>query len=470
MSKALAVAWREFRQTALTKMFLFAMIGIPLFMVVIMGLAVILISGHEQPPLIGTVVVADSDGEVANAARIEFDSDRMEREFQREMQEAAEQAQDMLKKPGAGALSGEGFDPTSFNSMPMGRGVVRVAIEDARTSDPGINEKLRKRIQDGEILAAVVVPESVINIDGADDETRGPADFELLIGPDLVDDHATLLERKLGQAIVRVRAERAGLDPDKAAAMLRRPGSMTRRVFETGQTASESSDVRGFRQMIPMFFMLLLWISTFTAGQHLMMSTIEEKSNRVMEVLLSAISPMQLMIGKILGHGAVGLIIVTIYTGLGIVGLGIFALMHLISLSSVLYLAVYFFMAYFMVATIFAAVGSAVSDIREANILITPVMIVMMVPFMLWLPISNSPNGGLATVCSFLPPLIPFAMILRLSAEETVPLWQIPVTMMWGYICVIGMVWMAAKIFRIGVLMYGKPPNPLELVKWLRYR
>ena len=471
MSKALAVAWREFRQTALTKMFLFAMVGIPLFLVAIMAIAVVLVMGHEQPPLVGTVVVADATGEVAAAARFELDPKHLEREFEREEREAAEQTRDMLENPNAGRLGSGSFDPSNFDSMPAARGEVRIVIEAARSTDPGISATLRERIHSGEILAAAIVPERVVTLpdDDAADAGRGAA-FDLLVSPELVDDHASLLERKLGQAVVRVRAQRAGLDPDKAAAMLRRPDSNTSRVLATGETASEGEDVRGFRQMIPMFFMMLLWISTFTAGQHLMMSTIEEKSNRVMEVLLSAVSPMQLMIGKILGHGAVGLIIVTIYTGLGILGLGIFAMMHLISISSVIYLAVYFFMAYFMVATIFAAVGSAVSDIREANILITPVMIVMMVPFMLWLPISHAPNGMLATVCSFLPPVIPFAMILRLSAEETVPLWQIPVTMMWGYICVIGMVWMAAKIFRIGVLMYGKPPNPIELVKWLRYR
>jgi ABC-2 type transport system permease protein len=470
MSKALAVAWREFRQTALTKMFLFAMVGLPLFLVAIMGVAVLLVMQHEEPPLVGKVVVADATGEVAAAARIELDRERMQREFEHEMREAQGDARKILENPGAGGFGPGSFDSSSLESLPAMRGDVRIDIEEARSTQPGISDELRRRINAGEILAAAIFSEHVINAPDSDATGVEANEFELLISPELVDDHTSLLERKLGQAVVRVRAQRAGLDPDEAAAMLRRPDSKTRRVLATGETTSEGEGVRGFRQMIPMFFMMLLWVSTFTAGQHLMMSTIEEKSNRVMEVLLSAVSPMQLMVGKILGHGAVGLIIVSIYTGLGIIGLGVFTMMHLINISSVIYLAVYFFMAYFMVATIFAAVGSAVSDIREANILITPVMIVMMVPFMLWLPISNSPNGTLATVCSFLPPVIPFAMILRLSAEETVPMWQIPATMIWGYLCVLGMVWMAAKIFRIGVLMYGKPPNPLELVKWLRYR
>jgi ABC-2 type transport system permease protein len=117
-----------------------------------------------------------------------------------------------------------------------------------------------------------------------------------------------------------------------------------------------------------------------------------------------------------------------------------------------------------------AAVGSAVSDIREANTLFTPVMILLMLLWGLWWPISNDPNGAIATAFSFIPPAIPFAMVLRLAADEPVPLWQVPATILWGYVCVVLMVRGAARIFRVGVLMYGKPPSLLELAKWVRYR
>ncbi len=91
------------------------------------------------------------------------------------------------------------------------------------------------------------------------------------------------------------------------------------------------------------------------------------------------------------------------------------------------------------------------------------------VPWVLWMPISQSPNGSIATAFSFIPPMTPFVMIMRLGADEPVPFWQIPATVIWGYVCVAGMIWMAAKIFRVGVLMYGKPPTPFQMLKWLRY-
>ena len=263
---------------------------------------------------------------------------------------------------------------------------------------------------------------------------------------------------------------RSDLDPDTAMAMLRRPRSSTRRLLASGEELQESANLREIRaQIIPMAFMMLLWIAVMTSSQHLMMSTIEEKSNRVMEVLLSAVSPFQLIAGKIFGHGFVGLLIMAIYSGLAIASLVSFALLNLIDLADLVYLVIYFFMAYFMIASIMAGVGSAVTDIREANTLMMPVMLIAMIPLILWMPISQDPNGGIGTAFSYIPPAIPFVKILRIAADEPVRVWQIPATIAWGYICVAGMVWMAGKVFRVGVLMYGKPPSPWQLLKWLRY-
>ena len=214
---------------------------------------------------------------------------------------------------------------------------------------------------------------------------------------------------------------------------------------------------------------MLLWIAAFTGGQHLLMSTIEEKSNKVMEVLLSAISPMQLMVGKIIGQGLVGLLLVAVYSSLSVAGVIAFAAGGFIEPMQLVYLFVYFIMAYLMISTMFAAVGSAVSDIREANNLVTPVMLVVMVPWMLWFPISQSPNGMIAQIFSYIPPATPFVMILRTTADEPIAAVEILLSIVWGGICTVGMMWMAAKIFRIGVLMQGKPPSIFQLLKWLRY-
>ena len=207
-----------------------------------------------------------------------------------------------------------------------------------------------------------------------------------------------------------------------------------------------------------------------SGGQYLLMSTIEEKSNKVMEVLLSAVSPLQLMAGKIIGQCLAGLIIVGVYSSLGLTSLVALKSMDLVTTAQLVYLAVYFIMGYLMMSSINAAIGSAVSDIREANSLVGPLMMLFAVPWVLWMPISQAPNGAVAVAFSFIPPVIPFVMILRVAAEEPVAAWQIAASIVWGFACTAGMIWMGARIFRVGVLMTGKPPSPWELLKWVRYR
>jgi ABC-type Na+ efflux pump permease subunit len=468
VSKVATIALREFKQTVLRKVFLIGIIGVPVLIAAALGMAVVAMLGHEQPPLVGAIAIVDPSGEVAAAARVELDPARIEadrRKQAEEIQEAVESAAGpagMRAPPGAAG-------PARFD-MGIGQGVVDVEVESHPGASASEIEALRGRVRSGGLLAAAIIAAPLLDppAPGLDRDERPR--LELIVGEGLDADHAGFLERRLGSAVVRVRAQRLGWDPDQAMAVLQRPEASTRRILRSGQETDENSGLREVRsQIIPMAFMMLIWIGVFTSSQHLMMSTIEEKSNRVMEVLLSAVSPMQLMAGKILGHGAVGLLIVLIYSSLTIAGLVSFALLAG-QWADLAYLFVYYFMAYFMIAALMAAVGSAVTDIREANTLITPVMMVVMIPLFLWMPISQAPNGGIATAFSFIPPAIPFVMILRIAADEPVPVWQIPLTIVWGYAAVLGMVWLAARVFRVGVLMYGKPPSPAQLIKWARYR
>jgi ABC-2 type transport system permease protein len=129
---------------------------------------------------------------------------------------------------------------------------------------------------------------------------------------------------------------------------------------------------------------------------------------------------------------------------------------------------VYFVIAYFTIASMMAAIGSAVSELREAQTLMTPVMTLMIIPWVLWLPISRAPNSLLAQILSFVPGPNPFVMVIRLCGSEPVPFWQIPASLAVGAAGAVFAAWSAAKIFRIGALMYGKPPNFRTLIKWVR--
>jgi ABC-2 type transport system permease protein len=472
MSKVLHVAWRDFKQTVMRKIFLIAILGIPAAMVAGFALIILFVVTHKEPPLIGTVALVDPTGEVAPAAEAEFHPDRIARDVQQQIEQAQEASEERMRRGGGSPF---GSSPATTFEMDIGSLDAEIGVEQHRDPNETQLAALKERVLGGALLALAVFDEAVLQPPDPGTERKHRPKFELYASDAIDDDHVSFLERRLGKAVVRVRAARADLDPDQALAMLSQPESITSRVMPGGEEAEEGRELRELKQVIPMIFMMLLWIATFTSGQHLMMSTIEEKSNRVMEVLLSAVSPFQLMMGKIFGQGGVGLLIVLIYTMIGVASIVVLDLLQLINAAAMIeftalaYLFVFFFMAFLMIASIFAAVGSAVTDIREANTLVTPVMFVVMIPLILWMPISQAPNGGVATVFSFIPPAIPFVMILRVAADEPVPTWQVPATILWGYLCVGGMIWMAAKIFRVGVLMYGKPPSLLQLLKWARY-
>ena len=125
-------------------------------------------------------------------------------------------------------------------------------------------------------------------------------------------------------------------------------------------------------------------------------------------------------------------------------------------------------MAFFFIACMMASIGSAVNEMREAQALMGPVMMIVMLPLLAWMPIVKSPNGSFATIASFVPPMTPFVMALRLGTNQVIPIWQIAATLVIGFAAMLIFIWLTAKIFRIGILMHGKAPNFMTLLCWIR--
>lgn len=456
--KVLAVAWRDFKHTALTKAFIIAGIGLPALVLGAVILIIVLFRPNV-PPLEGTVAILDPSGLIAAAARHELTPERIKERVQAILGEAREEF-------GASAQSFGLAEETVERAIPQ------IDLEVVAFDNPAAVNALKERVRTGEFVALAITADNVLDVHGIAEGSAATADpsalpLSLFLRSGTAPNHTRLLLGVLRDAVVRARAAHSGHSYEQLRALMTRPPIEPIRITETGGETRESAETR---MLIPMAFMILLWIATFTSGNQLLTSTIEEKSNRVMEVLLSAVSPMQLMTGKILGQAGVSFVMMAIYAGLGLLGLAAAARADLVAPIQLVYLGLYFIMAYFMIASIMAGIGSAVTELRDAQSLITPAMLVLMIPLVLWLPISENPNGMLATITSFVPPLIPFVMILRVtSASEQPALWQIVASLIVGYASMVAMVWMCAKIFRIGVLMYGKPPSPIELFKWLRY-
>ena len=441
LSRIMTIAWREFKHTVFTKGFIIGALAFPLVMFGLIGLMPLLVS-DKPTPVTGTVVVADSDGAVAQA-----------------MAEAFRQYREPSPTAIATGSPFDEFDPDSLDAM--GRGVVQVDI--SRVALDSDLAPIRSRVQEGSLLGLVEIPAGLLESNPSDD-----LEISLLVPSGSPTKTTALIERLAREATVVARVERSGGDLDATRALLRHPRSATARLNAEGNTAREDIKIRYF---LPGAFMMLMWIAAFTSANQLLTTTIEEKSSKVIEVLLSAASPLELLAGKIAGQSLVSALMLSTYGVAGLSGLAMIAALDLVPISTLLLFIVWFVLAYLMVASIMTAIGSAVSDLREAQSLVQPAMIVMMVPLMLWLPISENPTGWLATVASFIPPCGPFVMVLRTTgAMEPIPEWQIAVALLVNAAATVGLVWAAARIFRVGVLMQGKPPTPRELIRWARAR
>ena len=438
MRKTLTVAWREFRHTAMTKAFLFGAIVMPILM---MGLFIVvapLLADSNDTPLTGTIIVVAPD------------------DVTKKIQEQITKTPDTLLK-----ITDQ--LPTSLqtelitSSMKPPTATVDLTIVSAPENEL---ETLKNEIRNGTYNGLIVVPESLL--ENQESEER----LEVFIPSNFSPNHTELLTAATSRSVVDVRLQRLGHQPDDIYALVQRPRITATRLSEDGREAKDNEIAR---RIIPMAFMMLLWIATFTSGNYLLTTTIEEKGNKVMEVLLSAISPMQLLGGKILGQAGVSAVILGMYGSAAFAGLLTFALLDIIPIWHLLLFGFFFIIAYFMVATIMAAVGSAVSELRDAQSLMGPIMLILIIPMVLWPVLAEHPNGIIATVTSFTPPLLPFIMILRItSSTEPVAIWQILLSMGISIGSVLLMVWMCSRIFRIGILMQGKPPSILQLVKWIR--
>ena len=274
----------------------------------------------------------------------------------------------------------------------------------------------------------------------------------------------TAVQQSLRNAIVGARLAARDLDRATIDALVRVPRVRAVAVGESGEHGAAG----GLNFVLPLAFMFLLFMGVMGSGQGLLTTTIEEKSSRVIEVLLSAVSPMQLMAGKLLGHMGISLLGMSLYIALGVLTLSSFSLFGLLDPSLIVYLLIFYLIAFFTIGSLMMAVGSAVNELREAQSLMMPITLLLIVPWIFWMPISRNPNSTLALVASFLPPVSSFGMLLRISSTSPPPAWQVWLSIAIGVAGVVGATWVAAKVFRIGLLMFGKAPNFATLVRWVR--
>ena len=258
------------------------------------------------------------------------------------------------------------------------------------------------------------------------------------------------------------------------------------RTVKLNDDGSESTSSTQLAYIIGIVFTLAVYMFITLYGSMVMQGVSEEKTNRIVELMVSSVRPFDLMAGKIIGIGLVGLTQLILWALLTMIGVGAISaltattpdavqtLEWMAALSSfnlpllLLSFAAFFVGGYLLYAALFAAIGSVIDHPEDAQQFMMPVMLVLVFALYAGIYSLDNPDGPLAFWCSLIPFTSPVVMMMRLPFD--VPLWQPLLSIALLYAIAIGVTWLSGRIYRVGILLYGKKPNLKEMVRWITYK
>ena len=327
--------------------------------------------------------------------------------------------------------------------------------------DLSLSERVRKK----ELLAYVTISANVVS--GA---KPGETVVAYHSNSPTYDDVVDWLSPLINKRVQELRAVEENLSPAVLDKLLQRTsvanlGLVSRDESGVVKKAEKTNEVASF--MLPFGLMMLMFMVVMIGASPLVQSVIEEKTNRIVEVLLGSIPPFQLMLGKLLGVVAVSLTIVTVYMVGGFVAMRMSGYGAMFPTHLVWWFIAFQALAVLLFGSLFIAIGAAVTDLREAQSLMTPVTLIVIIPMFVWLNVLKEPQSTFSTVMSLIPPCTPMLMILRQAVPPGVPAWQPILGIILVLITTLACVWAAGRIFRVGILMQGRGAKFGEMIRWV---
>ena len=328
-----------------------------------------------------------------------------------------------------------------------------------------VRRDLNRRIAAEELDAYLVFPSDILH----NPESK-PAYYGRNIGDVLT---LSQIQERLNLAVNRQRLILAGVDEERLNALSQPIELDTYPVNEKGE-AGERDSGAGFLMVFLVGFAIYLTILMY--GQVILAAVVEEKETRIAEILFSSVASFPLMMGKLIGVSLVALTQLSIWGATfvaagawmlrasGVEGLNIPQLQPLY----VLYFLLFFLLGYFLYASIYALIGSMVTTTQEGGQLAMPVVMLLVFGFYLAFPVIRSPSSPLAFWVSMVPFFAPITMVIRI-VSQTPPVWEIILSLFIGFVTVLALLWLTARIYRVGMLMYGKRATIPEVMRWLRH-
>ena len=409
-SKAFILARREYSALVRTRAFIFGLLLAPL----LMSIALFLLPSHSTP----------GDGGPREVVLIDHSTE----------------------------LAGP------FGEALRAAGLVLVLLEPAADA-PALSSVYENRVRDGTLAAFVVIGPSVLAGSEGDPTAR-----VVVTVRNLAQQSTSWLHQTLGDLISLERLEAAGVDPERARRILGGVNVELRLPDSDGKTGIELAVQAA---ALPLLTLLMVFFAVMSSAPYMLHSIIEEKQQRIAEVLLGSVSPFDLMTGKLLGAAGAGLTVVAVYAVMGRAFAGHFDVQIQLHPGFVLLALLDVLVALILFGSLFLAAGAAATELKDAQGWMMPLTLLLTLPMMSISQLLSNPDGNLATGLSLFPLTAPLILPVRL-ATTTVPAWQIAVSVLGTLAFTFGSVWMASRIFRIGILSQGRAPRLGELIHWIR--
>ena len=337
--------------------------------------------------------------------------------------------------------------------------------ESDAASDERADAALSERVRQGELFAFFMIDESVF---APGENTDPPLAYHTE-----TPSYSALpnwLERTVNNEVKRVRMQELNVDPAALAAVnqfvpMRRFGLVD--ADEQGNVVDAMEENRAITFGVPFGGMMLMFMMVMTVAPTMLNNVLEEKMQKIAEFLVSSVSPFQLMMGKLLGAVGVALTLSVIYLGAA------YSLAVYYELDDRIPLTIYPWFMFFMLlalvifGSIFSAIGAACSEIRDAQGLMTPVMLMVVIPMLCIGPVLDSPSSMFSRLVSLIPPATPMLMFIRIAIPPGPPVWEVILGVALALTFAVFCVWAAGRVFRIGILTQGQPATLRKLAQWV---
>lgn len=330
-----------------------------------------------------------------------------------------------------------------------------------------LKRDLNNKVAQGQLEGYLIIPANIVQDSEAKPEyySRNLSDLPT----------QGQIEKGLNDAVRKQRLTAAGVT-EEALDRLSKPVDLE--VFpvnEKGEGGSKGSGIAGFA--LPFIVAFLIYITVLLYGQVVLGAVVEEKETRIAEILFSSVRSRTLMLGKLIGVSLVALT----QLGIWVLALGVLSVIGTSALRSrgfgeigihlppvfFLYLFVFFVLGYFIYATLYVLIGSMVTTTQEGGQLAMPIIFLLMAGLYLAFPVMRSPNSSFAIWVSLVPFFSPIVMLVRI-VSQTPPLWQVALSVLISIGTIFLLIWLAARVYRTGMLMYGKKATIPEMLRWVR--